>query len=417
MPSLTPASKPPRNPSAFHVATSSTPRSPAQDASVLSSFAHSAAARYLSHAPSPSFSSSSSSASPDPRSLAHQLDLIESLSSPSGVPPPELKRLAGALSRSSYADLLEERHAAGRCAYPGCGHPARQAYVAPGERRRESRTLRVRMRANGLFDARREGEGEGDEAGRFCGASAFLEGQVGRAGRGEAAVELLEDVEGRREGVRRSTQELLAAQAASAGASAQDGDAQDGDAQDGDAQDEGNGDGKGKSKERFREDLLSSLTIHEKPTPSAPPAAPSLAHPAPDFERRAPDVQAQAQGTTRFPRAPAPRDGGPGAGGGGGAALLPFETARLARTVLSTLPAPPPPRPPRQQEARSSAGRLPPITFVTGPRMVDERTGALVEWAGVGADGEDEGVSDEVRAWIDEGIRERDSARGRGEIE
>ncbi|GAA5999041.1 Rtr1/RPAP2 family protein phosphatase [Rhodotorula paludigena] len=415
MPSLTPASKPPRNPSAFHVATSSTPRSPAQDASVLSSFAHSAATRYLSHAPSPSSSSSSSSAPPDPRSLAHQLDLIESLSSPSGVPPPELKRLAGALSRSSYADLLEERHAAGRCAYPGCGHPARQAYVAPGERQREPRTLRVRMRANGLFDARRsgEGEGEGDEAGRFCGArcaarSAFLEGQVGRAGRGAAAaVELLEDVEGRREGVRRSTQELLAAQAASAGA-----------AEKSNVQDEEKD--KGKGKERFREDLLSSLTIHEKPTPSAPPAAPSLANPAPDFERRAADVQAQAQGTTRFPRAPAPRDGGPGAGGGGGAALLPFETARLARTVLSTLPAPPPPPPPpraSRQPGTGTASGLPPITFVTGPRMVDERTGALVEWAGVGADGEDEGVSDEVRAWIEEGIRERDSARGRGEIE
>uniref|UniRef100_A0A0K3CW03 BY PROTMAP: gi/342320338/gb/EGU12279.1/ Voltage gated chloride channel domain-containing protein [Rhodotorula glutinis ATCC 204091] n=1 Tax=Rhodotorula toruloides TaxID=5286 RepID=A0A0K3CW03_RHOTO len=145
MPSLPPPRPP--NPSSFRVATSSHPRSHQTDSADLSSFHSSFLSRALSSA--------------GPSSLALRLSWIERLSNPEGVGLEELREAAAVLDRASWEDLLEERWTEGRCPYPTCSRPAGEPYRAPEERSRDEKRLRVRMRANGLYEAPRRDEGKG----------------------------------------------------------------------------------------------------------------------------------------------------------------------------------------------------------------------------------------------------------------
>ncbi|GAA5828030.1 hypothetical protein JCM3770_002111 [Rhodotorula araucariae] len=377
-----------RNPAAFHVATSSAPRSPAVDAALATSFTARATSRALDRAA--------------PSALAQQLDLIEALSAGS-VPLPQLRTAAARLDPASYIDLVAERHAAGLCPYPACGEPAGEPYApVDGDGGGNATGRRVRMRGGGLV-ARADG---GSSAGAYCSrrcrarsewlADALArrhalrptEGGGGGGGGSGDAIELLEDVEGRRADVARSTAALLAAaQPPLPLPTAQERTAP------------------ADSKAAFKESLLASLSIHERPSPMSVPAPPSPSAPPTDFER----LPSAAPLRAAAPRHTSVLAGG----GGGGAALVPFSAARLGRTVLSSLPPPPPPAP---RAPPRGAGGLPPPRIVTGPRMVDERTGAPVEWAAVaaGADGFDEGMNDEERAWMDEALRLREEIRRAG---
>ncbi|BGP39984.1 hypothetical protein JCM10450v2_003964 [Rhodotorula kratochvilovae] len=378
-----PALPPPavhRNPAAFHVATSSSPRSPAADAALLTSFAARASSRALDHA--------------GPSALAQQLDLVEALAV-GPTPLPQLRAAAARLDPGSYDDLLAERHAAGLCPYAACGQSAGEPYAAPGASARS-----VRMRGGGLVarSAADEG-GTGAYCSRRCRARSewlaavlvrrkALRAQGGSEPQGE--VELLEDVEGRRADVKRSTAALLASAPPSPPP------AQVAPQESGPAASEG--------KAAFKESLLASLSIHERPSPSSAPLPPSPSAPPTDFERSA---------TAAPARKPAPRHAP--SSQGAGAALMPFEAARLGRTVLSSLPPPPPP--PSRAPPRGANG-LPPPRFVTGPRMVDERTGEAVEWAlAEGEDGFDAGMGEEERTWLEEALRVREEIRrGGGEV-
>ncbi|GAA5897003.1 hypothetical protein JCM8208_006139 [Rhodotorula glutinis] len=398
------------NPAAFHVATSTTPRSSDADATLLSSFSSSVAARFASHTgnlpsnsssgdPSaPSFPSSSSLSS-----TLSQLDLIEHLSS-GATPLDLLRRSATQLDPSSYADLLAERHAAGLCPYAACGNAASEPYEDGAGR---GGAARVRLRGGSLV--RRGGAGDEADRGAYCSRrcrarSEHLASEVARrrpgaldtvpgsAAAGMSEVELLEDVERRREDVRRSTAALLQ------GARAADVDlatpiptpaaaraplnvvpalppsmavAADGEARAAGAAAVSTPSGRADA-------LLSTLTIHERPIPTLAPAAPSLAHPTPDFESPL--------------------------------ALVQPRTVPLA-TSLSRPPAVPPVLPPQ------GLGGLPAPRFVSAPVMLDARSGAALEWAGVGTDGMDEGMTDEERGWMYDALRVRDDARERGEVE
>lgn len=171
------------------------------------------------------------------------------------------------------------------------------------------------------------------------------------------------------------------------------------------------GAGKGKAKEveeaptrkdDFRQDLLSSLTIREnEPILTAVPLPPSLDSAVHDFERpRRPEPPSSSSSSKpsrspRFPASPAPRSGSSSATtSSSGSSLLPFSTTRLSKTVLSSLSPPP--------------TGLPPIRFLGAPRTVDDDSLP-------GFEGEEE-ESEEVRKMVEEGLRERNEARQRGEI-
>ncbi|KPV75513.1 uncharacterized protein RHOBADRAFT_53483 [Rhodotorula graminis WP1] len=331
------------NPAAFHVATSTTPRSSESDASLLDSFSSSVAARFASH----TYHLPSSSTDPSAPSLASsstaatlsatlsQLDLIERLSS-GPTPLDVLRRSATELDSASYADLLAERHAAGLCPYAACGNAASEPYddgaAGAGAGAGAGAAARVRLRGGSLV--RRGGAGDEADRGAYCSRrcrarSEHLAGEVARrrpgaldappgpaTSAGAGAVELLEDVERRREDVRRSTAALLQG-ARAAGA-----------------------------------DLAMPI-----PSPSA----------------------ARATGDAVPASAPAVTGAADG-------------------------------------EARGAHG-LPAPRFVSAPVMLDATSGAALEWAGVGNDGMDEGMTDEERGWMREALAVRDEARQRGEVE
>ncbi|KAJ8295157.1 putative RNA polymerase II subunit B1 CTD phosphatase rtr1 [Rhodotorula toruloides] len=376
MPSLPPPRPP--NPSSFRVATSSHPRSHQTDTSDLSTFQSSFLSRALSTA--------------GPSSLALKLSWIERLTNPAGVAVEELREAAAVLDRASWEDLVEERWMEGRCPYPTCSRPAGEAYRPPAEREQDSKRLKFRLHANGLFEAPRREEGKGAYCSAECRARS--EWYAGLVGRGKSAEgEMLEDVEERRREVVNSTEELVRQRQ---------------------AEEAKLGPGKGKAKEEeprgktddFRQDLLSSLTIREHdPSSTAVPLPPSLDAPVQDFERPRrveppSSSSSKPSRSTRFPASPAPRSGSSSAttSSSTGSSLLPFSTTRLSKSVLSSLPPAPPARPPNG---------LPPIRFLGVPRTVDDDSLAEFE----------EEENDEVRKMVEEGLRERNEARRRGEIE
>ncbi|KAL7340862.1 hypothetical protein BJY59DRAFT_720292 [Rhodotorula toruloides] len=152
MPSLPPPRPP--NPSSFRVATSSHPRSHQTDTSDLSTFQSSFLSRALSTA--------------GPSSLALKLSWIERLTNPAGVAVEELREAAAVLDRASWEDLVEERWMEGRCPYPTCSRPAGEAYRLPAEREQDSKRLKFRLHANGLFEAPRREEGKGAYCSAEC---------------------------------------------------------------------------------------------------------------------------------------------------------------------------------------------------------------------------------------------------------
>ena len=416
MPALPRASKyTGNNPAAFHVATSTSPRVSATDSSLLDSFSSSVAARFASHTGTLPSTTVPSSASPSTAAslsaTLSQLDLIERLSS-GPTPLDALRRSAAQLDPAAYVDLLAERHAAGLCPYAACGDAASEPYEdgAGGGAAGGGSAARVRLRGGSLV--RRGGAGDEADRGAYCSRrcrarSEHLAGEVARrrpgaldaapgaAASGVGEIELLEDVERRREDVRRSTAALLqGARAARADletpsaararpeagptAASAPTSAAKGDARGADTTGAAVAAAAGSTSSALGDSLLSTLTIHERPTPSLPPAAPSLAHPTPDFESPLALVQ--------------PR-------------TVPLPSS------LSRPPAVPPVLPPQ------GAHGLPAPRFVSAPVMLDARSGAALEWAGVGSDGMDEGMTDEERGWMREALRVRDEARERGEVE
>ncbi|GAA6021441.1 hypothetical protein JCM10207_004735 [Rhodosporidiobolus poonsookiae] len=358
---------PPKPVAAFHVATSSSPRSRQQDDEDLAAHEASALARAFSIA--------------GPSALALKLDWVEKLSEPN-TPLAILKQAAKHLDPPTYDDLLVERHMEGLCPYAACGNDASTPYRSEEERAAESRRLKVRVHANGLFDA--SAGSKADHKGAYCSTrckarSEWYRAILGRDGEGE----MLEDVEERRMMVAASTQELLRQAAQEKVEAEQEARAAEAEAAASDPK-----------TAAFASDLLSTLLIREKPTPSAPPAAPSLDSAKHDFER--PAAPSVASSSSRFPSTPAPRAGSSTLSNPA-SALLPFTTASLTRTVLRSTSAIP--VPPSRQPTRGANG-LPPIRFLSEPRMLDEQ-GREVEWVGV----DEEGESDEVRAMMEEGLR------------
>ncbi|GAA5824188.1 hypothetical protein JCM11251_001559 [Rhodosporidiobolus azoricus] len=352
--------------SSFSVATSSTPRDRSVDQDQLASFEAQSLARAFSRA--------------GPSSLAAKLDWVERLSSPS-TPLPLLKKAARFLDPPTYDDLLVERHMEGLCPYAACGNAASTPYRSEEEQSAENGRLKFRMMANGLFEAPNSAQDKGAYCSTRCKArSEWYRGILGRDGEGE----MLEDVEERRKDVARSTQEILAEAAAERGS--EDIAAADEAGSSSPALLSASSSSSSAKTATFASSLLSTLTIHENPTPSAPPSAPTFESAQQDFERKA----APPSSAPRFPSTPAPRYGS-SALPSSASALLPFNTASLTRTVLRSTSQPLPSPPSRQPAGRGPNG-LPPIRFASHPRMVDEQ-GREVEWVGVDEEGESEEVS------------------------
>ncbi|GAA6027237.1 hypothetical protein JCM8097_002512 [Rhodosporidiobolus ruineniae] len=407
MPALPPRPRQPGPPpvvSSFTVATSTSPRTREDDEADLASFEGQALARALSAA--------------GPASLAVKLSWVERLSAP-GNSLELMKQAQRVLDPPTYADLLEERHMESLCPYPACANPAATPYRSEEERAADSRRFKVRMMGNGLFEAPSRGGAE--DKGAYCSLrckarSEWYRAILGRDGEGD----LLEEVEERRKDVARSTRELLEEQEAAAQARKEE-KAQDTPAGGGTAASSSSFSSSPAGKSAaFANDLLSSLTIHEKATSSAAPSAPTPESARQDFERPAPPPPASSSSSAagpesssvtgaRFPFTPAPRAGSSSSPPSAGSALLPFNTASLTRTVLRATSSQPLPPPPRQPSQRGPNG-LPSIQFLSGPRMMNER-GQEIEWVGV----DEEGESDEVRGMMEEALRIRSMVE-RGEL-
>ncbi|GAA6063991.1 hypothetical protein JCM10212_002423 [Sporobolomyces blumeae] len=371
----------PSIPTAFRVATSSSPRSSRLDSATYAAFHSHAATRALDHAA--------------PSSLAVKLDWIERLSGPS-VDVETLKLAAPHLDQTSYDDLLEERHLEGWCPYAACGNRASVPYAATAA------TIGQRFKLNGgaLFDANAARQDKGAFCSVRCKArSEWYRTTVGKDIGGDGA--MLEDVEKRREQVRASTKEII-----------EQGHRHERGTQDGLAA--GRGADKAQAKEAFATDLLSTLTIHEKATSTEPPLAPNPDAAKIDFERPAPTV-ASSKRSTRFPSDPAACSAPSRPLAGSASALLPFATTSLGRTVLASTrqsPASHPPAPPANRQPTTGAFGLPPVRFVSEPRMVDSR-GREIEWEDNAL--EDQEISDEVRGLLDEALEVRRMVE-RGEL-
>ena len=358
MPAIPPASQY-SAPTAFHIATSTTPRSSSTEDSLYTSFKSAATSRALSTA--------------SPSSLTLKLHWIEQLLAP-GVPLETLKEATSYLDSTSWDDLIDERHMEGLCPYPTCSNPASTPYTANQEDERGNER-KFRLEGGGLYDSGSKKGGK--EKGAYCSVrcrarSQWLKGLLGKEG--VQGAELLEDVEKRREAVKNSTKEILA---------------------------ERNVKSKEKDKASFKSDLLSTLTIHEKPTPTtSSPLPPSLSSNPIDFERPSQTVPS----SSRIPLTPSssskPLKNS-------SSALLPFTTTSLGRTILSTSRRAPIPV---ERQPRVGVNGLPPVKFLGEPRMVDER-GREVEWIEEEY-GEDEG---KVRELFEEEMRVREMME-RGEI-
>ncbi|GAA5978758.1 hypothetical protein JCM11641_006168 [Rhodosporidiobolus odoratus] len=291
-----------------------------------------------------------------------------------------MKEATKILDGPAYDDLLVERHMEGLCPYAVCGNAAATPYRSEEEQAADAKRVKVRMMANGLFEAP-GGQGKSAYCSVRCKArSEWYRGILGRDGEGE----MLEDVEERRKDVARSTREILeeAAKEQEAGVVKS--------ASESTAEATPPPSSKAAS---FANDLLSSLSIREKPTSAVPPSAPTLDSAKYDFERPS---AASASSATRFPSSPAPRAGSSISLPSSGAALLPFNTASLTRTVLRATSSQP--LPPSRQLTRGVNG-LPPIRFASNPRMLD-RQGREVEWVGV----DEEGETDKVREMMEEAL-------------
>ncbi|GAA5980180.1 hypothetical protein JCM5350_000861 [Sporobolomyces pararoseus] len=374
MPALPITSQGPSIPTAFHVATSETPRSKAEEESLYNAFQSQAATRAISTA-SPTF-------------LRVKLAWIEKLSAPS-VPLETLKDSLDFLDPTSWDDLIAERHMEGLCPYPTCRKKASTQYgIEDGDEVEK----KFKLRGGALYDAGPNRAGAGKDKGPYCtvkcrSRSEWVKGVLGKEGRRE----LLEDVEKRREIVKQTTEELVREKESQQ------------------HQRTGSVEQNARDKEIFESDLLSSLTIHEKPTTSSstnPPLAPSLDQASIDFERPSSHSTSRSNASSRFPLEPASLSSK--ALSNAGSALLPFTTTSLGRTILSSsrrstsstsLPVP------ASRQPRVGVNGLPPVKFLSEPRMIDEK-GREIEWADDedGLEGEER---DLVRGLMEEALEVR----------
>ncbi|GAA5829747.1 hypothetical protein JCM3766R1_001291 [Sporobolomyces carnicolor] len=371
-------------PTSFRVATSTAPRSQNdEEAALYSAFQSQAASRAISTA--------------SPSSLKVKLDWIEKLSSP-GVSLATLKASLDFLDPTSWHDLVVERHMEGLCPYPTCTNKAATPFEPAGAADDDHSQVEKKFKLHGgaLYDAGPSSRaGPGDHKGPYCSLkcrarSEWVKGVLGKEGRRDV---LLEDVEHRRERVKETTEQLVREK-------------QERTTDRGEVEVEAT---KGPSaKDAFQTDLLSSLTIHERPNTvsdrATPPVAPSLEQGAIDFERPVASTRASTS-TSRFPVDLSTSSLKPLSNPG--SALLPFTTKSLGRTVLSSSRRSSAMPVPAARQPRTGMFGLPPVKFLSEPRMVDS-DGREIEWAD--ADGDDglEGEEAElVRNLLDEALEVR----------
>lgn len=332
-------------PTSIQVATSASPRNDDSEASAFSALNSAAEARAL--------------ATGDVQLLMQRLALIESLLEPSS-PLALVRSGLTMLDGTSWSDLLEERHHLSLCPYPTCARPSSTPY-APDEQPK----LRLRLAQNGLVAGGARGK-----HGAFCSARCRARAEWYREMLGTERTEMLEDVEERRRAVEVGTREIV--ERASAGASASTRDAVD-------ALPTG------------------ALTITERPTPATLPTAPSPTSKI-DFER----PTTASDTPLSLSRPPRPTRLAPSSA----SALMPFDTAHLANTVLRSTSARVTPTRPQPTEGING---LPPPQWRSGPVMLDS-AGRQVEWAP-----EEEGTEEEQMI-MDEGWQLMRELRGRGEL-
>ncbi|GAA5878513.1 hypothetical protein JCM16303_002105 [Sporobolomyces ruberrimus] len=342
----------------------------------------------------PSTASPPTTSSSAPVSLTVKLEWIERLSSP-GVPLSTLKESLDYLDSSSWEDLVAERHMENLCPYPTC---SKRASIPYHDREDDGAGVERKFKLHGgaLYDAGPRTDKARDK-GPYCSIkcrskSEWVKGVLQQEGRRG----LLEDVEKRREMVSASTREIVRekekGQFLTLTTERKD---------------------KHEEKETFKADLLSSLTVHENPTISSnPPVAPSLESGSIDFERPAPTPSSRSTPSSRFLLDPSASSSSSKPLLNTSSALLPFTTTSLGRTILSssrrstpsssssrTLPVP------ASRQPRTGINGLPPVKFVSEPRMVDSK-GREIEWAD-----ENEGLEGEeaelVRDLLDEALRVR----------
>ncbi|GAA5959626.1 hypothetical protein JCM3765_007221 [Sporobolomyces pararoseus] len=349
MPALPTSAQGPAIPTAFRVATSEAPRSKAEEELLYSAFQSQAATRAISTA--------------SPSSLRVKLAWIEKLSA-TNVPLETLKESLDFLDPTSWDDLIAERHMEGLCPYPTCTRKASTQYgIEDGDEVEK----KFKLRGGALYDAGPNRSGGGKDKGPYCtvkcrSRSEWVKGVLGKEGRRE----LLEDVEKRREIVKQTTEELVREKELQQ------------------QKQDGSSGQKLNEKETFKSDLLSSLTIHEKPTtssPTNPPLAPSLDQAPIDFERPSSHSTTQSNASSRLPLDLSSLSFQ--SLSNAGSALLPFTTTSLGRTILSSsrrstsstsLPVP------ASRQPRVGINGLPPVKFLSEPRMIDEK-GREIEWA------------------------------------
>ncbi|KAM0787527.1 hypothetical protein ACM66B_003598 [Microbotryomycetes sp. NB124-2] len=320
-------------------------------------------------------------------SLRNKIVIVEQLSQ-GQVTLHDLRRHANSLDRSTYDDLVEERHSEGLCPYAACGNKASTAYdpqayqhatatATQDETHASATTSKFKLRPDGgLYDAADlDRHGKGAYCSKECMARStwYREKCVGTD-----RSELLEDVEQRRRQVAQSAKELERSQSKDVATKVVSG-----------------------APVETVSDDMSHLRIKERATSaSEPPRAPSFN--APDFERPLPQAQTRIHSSSMSTPPSRPRKRPSATTDSPSLASFnvhldtttrPLKTSPLPKAVPS-----PPVRMPGQTD-----DEVPQPVFSTDPVLVDEQ-GREAEWA---ADLDDEGESEEVRAWMEQALEVR----------
>lgn len=317
-----------------------------------------------------------------------KLELVEELSQAPATLD-RLRAVAPALDEGTYNDLLEERHMEGRCPYPACDQPAATPYEADDQ---SAPAIKFKLRNDGgLYDATApEHHDKGAYCSRQCQARStwYLTKCIGTD-----RTEMLEDVEERRRAVARSARELREELQR--------------------VPDETHQGERDQSLAQSTQpplpntaqtsDLIQSLRITERSTPKETPILPSSS--APDFEKPVQSVPSfdRSLVTPGKPAAGVRKRPSPSRPVELFNATVDTRTRPVAPSLSSQYPVPPPPiRMPGQTD-----DEVPQPRFSSEPMLVDEQ-GNEVEWV---ADLDDEGESDEVKAWMEEALRVRQMVR------
>ncbi|KAK4051227.1 hypothetical protein OIV83_003049 [Microbotryomycetes sp. JL201] len=335
-------------------------------------------------------------------SLRHKLVIVERLSQGKATLD-DLRQHASALDKPTYQDLVEERHSEGFCPYAACGNKAAtkydpESYQAPpadddfaqsaaaaATATTAAAATKFKLRPDGgLYDvADLDKHGKGAYCSKECLARSlwYRDKCVGTD-----RTEMLEDIEYRRQQVAQSARDLERE-------SPQDFAARSTDRPAGSMETADNA-----------TKLVAQLKIQERTTSphSEAPCAPSVN--APDFERplqpghAKPAIIAASSPPSRPRKRPS----------AGSPALASFNASLDTTTrPVTASPAPKPvPSPPVRLPGQTDEDVPQPI-FSTEPVLVDEH-GTEVEWA---AQLDDEGESDEVRAWMEQALEVRRMVR------